>query len=302
MSENGGLRLADLPRVDWRNWWPKARPTVEYWFQTEVHVYALAIAASFMLSFFPFLIVMASFCRWVLGWRAGAAAVYAALNEYFPGELGDFIAHNLRVIVQDRGALPLVSLLLLLFTANGIFVPLEVALNRVWGVAENRSYWRNQVLSTVLAFACGTLVLAATILTGMNARVLESMLGDVPGWAETPAVWLLRLAAIPFLPTALLLVYWRLPNRRVNWREVAPVAVWVGLLLQIMQYLNWLTWPLWRAKVRREYGPFYYSVSIILWSFLAAMVVLAGAEWAARRQRERARGNDAGAAGAQAGP
>lgn len=277
-----------MPWPDWRTWWPKVRPTIEYWLQTEVHVYALAIAASFMLSFFPFLIVMASFCRWVIGWRAGAEAVYAALNEYFPGELGDFIAHNLRVIVQERGALPLLSLLLLLFTANGIFVPLEVALNRVWGVAENRSYWRNQVLSTVLAFACGTLLLAATILTGMNARVLETIVGDVPRWAETPAVWLLRLAAIPFLPLALLLVYWRLPNRRVNWREVAPVALWVGLLLQIMQYVNWLTWPLWRAKVRREYGPFYYSVSIILWSFLAAMVVLAGAEWAARRERQKA--------------
>ncbi len=287
MRDDPGLMFAGLPEARWRSWWRQVRPTVDYWLETEVHVYALAIAASFMLSFFPFLIVMASFCRWVLGWRAGAGAVYAALNEYFPGELGDFIAHNLRVIVQERGALPLVSLLLLLLTANGIFVPLEVALNRVWGVASNRSYWRNQALSTVLAFACGTLLLAATILTGMNARVLESMVGEVPAWVETPAVWLLRLAAIPLLPAALLLIYWRLPNRRVHWKEVAPVAVWVGLLLQLMQYVNWLTWPLWRAKVRKEYGPFYYSVSIILWSFLAAMVVLAGAEWAARREREK---------------
>jgi len=83
----------------------------------------------------------------------------------------------------------------------------------------------------------------------------------------------------------LLLIYWKLPNRRVSWREAAPAALVVGLALQAMQYLNLLTWPLWRAKLRREYGPFYYSVSIILWSFLAAMVILAGAEWAARRAR-----------------
>jgi len=281
-----GLGFAPLNSVDWRRLWRSLRPTLDYWLQTEVHVYALAIAASFMLSFFPFLIVMASLCRWVLRWPAGAMAVYAALNEYFPGELGDFIVYNLRVIVQDRGALPLVSLLLLLFTANGIFVPLEVALNRIWGVAENRSYWRNQWLSTVLVFACGALVLAATILTGMNARVFRSIFGVTPAWVESPAVWLLRLAAIPLWPATLLLIYWRLPNRRVPWRTVAPVAVTVGLLLQVMQYVNLLTWPLWRAKVRREYGPFYYSVSIILWSFLAAMVVLAGAEWAARRERQ----------------
>jgi len=259
----------------------RVRPTVDYWLQTEVHVYALAIAASIMLSFFPFLIVMVSFCRYALGWRAGVAAIYAAVDGYFPGELGDFIVYNLRIVVQDRGALQVVSLLLLLFTANGIFVPLEVALNRVWGVSENRSYWRNQALSMVMIFACGSLALAATILSGAGAPLSSSS----SGLLAAAATVLLRLAAVPLLPLMLLLIYWRLPNRRIPLKQVAPVAVVVGLALQAMQYLNMLTWPLWRAKVRHEYGPFYYSVSIILWSFLAAMVVLAGAEWAARRER-----------------
>ena len=34
------------------------RPTIRYLSQTEVHVYALSIGASVLLSFFPFLIVM----------------------------------------------------------------------------------------------------------------------------------------------------------------------------------------------------------------------------------------------------
>lgn len=261
------------------------RPTIQYWLQTEVHVYALAIAASVMLSFFPFLIVMASLCRWALNWRAGAEAVYAAVNQYFPGELGDFVVYNLRVIVQDRGALPLISLFLLLFTANGIFIPLEVALNRVWGVRENRSYWRNQALSMGLIFACGTLALGATILTGMNPQVFRKMFGPAPDWLAVPLAVLLNLAAIPLVLAMLLLIYWKLPNRPLALRQVAPATLAVGLALQAMQYLNLATWPLWRAKVRHEYGPFYYSVSIILWSFLAGMVILAGAEWAARHAR-----------------
>jgi len=276
------IRLPKLPAG--RELLRELRPTLEYWLRTEVHVYALAVAASVMLSFFPFLIVMASLCRWGLRWRAGAEAVYSAVNQYFPGELGDFVVHNLRVVVQDRGALPLVSLLLLLFTANGVFIPLEVALNRVWGVSEHRSYWRNQALSMALIFACGTLALGATILTGMNPPVVRRMLGP-PAWLEAPLAVLLNLAAAPLVLAMLLLIYWKLPNRRVSWREAAPAALVVGLALQAMQYLNLLTWPLWRAKLRREYGPFYYSVSIILWSFLAAMVILAGAEWAARRAR-----------------
>ncbi len=293
IGENDRLELRLPKPLPWPELHRRIRPTLEYWLETEVHVYALAIAASVMLSFFPFLIVMASLCRHVLGWRAGAEAVYAAVDQYFPGELGDFVVHNLRVIVQERGALPFVSLVLLLFTANGIFIPLEVALNRVWGVTTNRSYWRNQVFSMVLIFGCGSLALLATLLTGMNPTVLRKMIGPAPGWITVPLALLLKLAAIPVVLAMLLLIYWKLPNRRISLRQVVPATVAAGLALQAMQYLNLLIWPLWRTKVRHEYGPFYYSVSILFWSFLAGMVILAGAEWSARRAREAERPSDA---------
>ncbi len=62
---------------------------------------------------------------------------------------------------------------------------------------------------------------------------------------------------------------------------------WSGFLLEVLKYINLLTWPYLRMKLALEYGPFVYSITIILWGFLAAMVVLAGAEWAARRSRIR---------------
>ena len=43
--------------------------------QTEAHVYALAVAASVLLSFYPFLIVMFSFCRDVLHSQAAVDAI-----------------------------------------------------------------------------------------------------------------------------------------------------------------------------------------------------------------------------------
>ena len=55
-----------------------------------------------------------------------------------------------------------------------------------------------------------------------------------------------------------------------------PPAIFAGLALEVLKYINLLTWPLWRKKLHAEYGPFYYSVTIVLWSFLAAMVILAG--------------------------
>jgi membrane protein/epoxyqueuosine reductase len=38
-----------------------------------------------------------------------------------------------------------------------------------------------------------------------------------------------------------------------------------------------------QAKISAEYGVFQHSATIVLWSFMASMIVLAGAEWSARR-------------------
>ncbi len=117
---------------------------------TEAHVYALAVAASVLLAFYPFLMVMLSFCRDILHWPAGEQAIYVAIGDFFAGKAGLFIVHNLQPWMVPK--LHLLSMLLLLFTANGIFEPLEVALNRAWGVAQNRSYLKNQLISLGLIF------------------------------------------------------------------------------------------------------------------------------------------------------
>jgi len=261
-----------------RHWAPSAR----YWMRTEVHVHALAVAASVLLSFFPFLIVMISLCRYAFHWPAAVNAIYLALNDYFPGELGGFIKRNLVAVIESRGPMQITSIVLLLITANGIFEPMEVALNVVWGVKENRSYLKNQLLSLGLIFLCGSLALLSFILTALNQEYLGRSLGltsHVPLWINLA---FFKFAAIPVSILALFLIYWLLPNRRVPPLRVAPVAILVGLAIELLKYINLLIWPFLKEKLQREYGPFYISVTIVIFSFIACMIVLTGAEWSAR--------------------
>ena len=257
--------------------------------ETEVHVYAFSVAANMLLSFFPFLIVMLSLCQHVFRWRAGADAIYFALTDYFPDPLGEFLQRNLRVTVASRGPLQAASLILLLFTANGIFEPLEVALNRIWRCPRNRSYIKNQMVSLGLIFACGGLMMISTTLTALDHLFLVQTMGLEPRTASFVAVVLFKLAAVPLSMLMLALIYWLLPNCKVPRASIIPAAFAVGLLLELLKYLNLLTWPYLRSKLALEYGPFVYSVTIILWGFLACMVILAGAEWAARRVDQQSR-------------
>jgi membrane protein len=254
------------------------RPTIRYLSQTEVHVYALSIGASVLLSFFPFLIVMLTLVRDVLHFPAAERALVLALGDYFPGDLGHFIIRNLTKV--NHGRYQVTSFLLLLFTANGIFEPLEVALNRAWGVKENRSYIRNQILSLFLIILCGGLALGSVLLTAVNTRFVTTELGFRAAWL--PLV-IFRIAAIPVTILSLLLTYWLLPNRSVPIKRVLPVAILVGIGLEIWKYVFLFAWPWLDKKFQNEYGPFNYAVSIVVFSLLTALLVLAGAEWSARK-------------------
>lgn len=254
-------------------------PTFRYWMETEVHVYAFSIAANVLLSFFPFLIVCVTLSRLHFSYQATVTALNFALRDYFPDVFSDFLQRNLLMLQQQRSP-QLISVFLLVFTANGIFEPLEVALNRVWGISKNRSFVRNQLVSMGLIFACGGLALFSLWLTAENNATLRGNHVE----AFLAGFWL-KLAAVPVSTLILLLVYRFLPNGKPPFRRVVPAAIGAGLLLEVLKYVAAVAWPWFDLKLQREYGVFRYSASLIFLAFFSSMIVLAGAEWAARGYR-----------------
>jgi uncharacterized BrkB/YihY/UPF0761 family membrane protein len=247
--------------------------TLRYWSQTEVHALAFSVAANVLLGFFPFLIVSVSLSRLFFSRQTTVAAIDFALRDYFPDALGQFLSSNL----PQRPVTDWVAILLLLFSSNGIFEPLEVAFNKIWGIPKNRNYLHNQVISLILIFACGSLALLSLGITEL--RVGSSSGLRIERWTS---ILFFKLAAVPLTSLILFLIYRYLPNGRPPLSRVIPAAIGTGLLLEVLKYLNLLTWPWLDARIQREYGVFRYSATILFLSFFASMLVLAGAEWAAR--------------------
>ena len=263
----------------WNALWGSVCPSLRFLGQTEVHVYSFAVAANILICFFPFLVAMIILCRSVLHWHAAVDVIIQTLNDYFPDTFGvNFKRYLLGPAYQKFSWL---SIFLLLFTANGIFVPLEVALNRIWRVKENRTFLRNQVVSLGLIFICGALVLASISVTTINVQFLMSKFGTNQIGAVLQSI-AFRAIALPITMLMIFLVYWRLPNAKIPVRRLIPASMAVGVLLEVSKYINILTWPWLRAKLRNEVPPFVQSISIVLWAFIGTLIVLAGAEWSAR--------------------
>jgi len=268
-----------------------------YLISPEAHVFAFAFAANVLLSFWPFMLVMISFFRNVLHWRAAELAIYIGIQDYFPGTTGNFLAYNMNLLAPGGQKVEILSLFMLLFTANGVFLPLEVALNKAWAVKENRNLLKNQLVSMCLIFGCGGLALLSAALvggapilwgelSGQSLAALDSQLTGLNPRALAVPFPLLMVAKIGGAPVTILglfLVYCFLPNRRLPKMAILPRAIVVGLLLESLKWLNLLIWPWVFHKFDREFGVFKHSVTILTWSFFAGLLLMAGAEWTASR-------------------
>src|SRR5438045_7474653 len=104
--------------------------TVKYLLRTEVHTFAFSVAANAILSFFPFVVLLMTLIRRVFHSKTMYDVVVDLLHDYLPtGQ--DFVIRNLNAMVDARQRVQIASVLILLVTSTGIFLPLEVALNRI---------------------------------------------------------------------------------------------------------------------------------------------------------------------------
>jgi membrane protein len=259
------------------------RSTARYLLRTEVHTFAFSVAANAILSFFPFLLLLMTLIRYVFRSQTMYGVIEALLRDSLPtGQ--EFVIRNLNALVTSHHRAQIFSLVMLLITSTGIFMPLEVALNRVWHFRNNRSYVMNQLISLGLVFACGSLALLSVGLTAGNVAIVKSALHGYGAWyVELADFVTMKIFSILASIAIFFLVYWLLPNGKVPASAVLPAAVLMGLLSELLKYVYIFALP--RLNFAEVYGPFAISVSLMFWAFLSGMLLLTGAHLSARRVR-----------------
>jgi len=263
-------------------------PTLHYLTKTEAHTFAFSVAANAILSFFPFMVLMMWLIRNVFHSQTMFDVVGQLLRDHLPSNQ-DFVVNNLTRMVLERRRVKMASMLILLITSTGVFLPLEVAFNQIWGFSKNRSYLGNQIISLLLAFGCGVLALASVGLAAGNQVILKFMM---LGHNQNVVFQMLTsLAGKVFATIASIgiffLLYWLLPHGKVRARSVLPAAIAMGLLWEAGKYVYEKAIP--RLNFPEVYGPFSISVTLMFWAFISGLMVLAGAHLASDYSPENTR-------------
>jgi membrane protein len=275
-----------VPRPRRRRSSGMAVSTARYLLRTDVHTFAFSVAANSILSFFPFVVLLMTLIRRVFHSRVMYDVVAELLRDYLPAGQ-EFVIRNLNAMVNSRQRVQVVSLIILLVTSSGVFMPLEVALNRIWRFPNNRSYLGNQLISLGLAFGCGVLALLSIAMTAGNVALMGFLLhGHGTGFIRLVGFMVMKVFAIAASIAIFFLIYWALPNGKVPARAVLPAAIIMGLLSEALKYGYILALP-W-LNFGEVYGPFALSVSLMFWAFLTGLLLLAGANLSAEEHLRHA--------------
>lgn len=266
--------------------WEQIKALGHYLTKTEVHTYAFSVAAQAILSLFPFIVLMLTISQRVFHSAKMTDVVSEMMTNFLPNNQ-EFVMRNMRVLAMSHAKTKIVSVIMLLITATGVFLPLEVALNSVWGVKKNRTYLHNQLVAVALAIGVALLAMASVALSAAQRTVLDwvffghtnNMLFALIGKAFLQIVALIASIALFFL------IYWGLPHRKVPALAVLPTAIVMGVLWTAAKYAYIFALP--HLDFRAVYGPFEVSVGLMTWAFISGLLLLGGAYVSATRHALR---------------
>jgi membrane protein/epoxyqueuosine reductase len=242
------------------------RPALGTLLSRDIAVLTNAIAFNFLLCLFPLLLVVAGFSQRVAGSRRAATALLLVLQELIPfGH--EAMAESVRNLTRMARGLEVVSLLLIAWGSSGIFMPVEMALNRAWGGRPHRDFWRSRILAFLMTLAGGVLALVSVALT-VAAR---SYSREWPALAEYAAK-----GSAAFLTCFLFfLIYRFVPDAPVGTRVALRAALWAGLTWEAVKYL--FVVQLGKMELEAFYGPLALAVSLVLWAYVSSLVLVFGA-------------------------
>ena len=241
-----------------------------------------AIAFYAVTAIAPVLFIATTIAGVFLGPAAASGAVRYQLTQVMSPASADMvqfaIIHVRRTHHTVAGSL--VGLLVLIFTASGVFTEIQDALNVIWSAPRKESYFyqvvRGRVLSLALVVILGILLMVSMIFAG-GVGVLSHALDRYTSLSYF-VISLINLGlSFGLLSLLFAALYKILPNIRLRWRDVIVGAMGTAVLFEVGQVL--IAIYLSRIIYANVYGAAAGVIVLLVWVYYAAQIFLLGAEF-----------------------
>lgn len=239
--------------------------------------YSAQMAYFFLLSIFPFLIVLFA----VAGKLDMTYSVMsAAYMQVMPQEAFSIIDAYIRNLLEaDLDKVLPISLLASLWTASNAMSALERALSVVYDVPQPRKYLRSRLFGMLMTVLLLLILLIALILPNLSKAFLTWL--SLHMWMPINYLTLIAYGRWVLMLTLFILVLsivhlW-MPKRSLTLKQILPGVIftmvgWTGLSIGFSMFLRYF------SNISFVYGSLGAVITLMIWLYLIGMLLMLGGE------------------------
>ena len=241
-----------------------------------------AIAFYTVTSIAPVLLIVIAIAGLAFGRDAAQNAITAQLSGLMGQQTADVIQSAIANASTKSSSIwaTLIGIAALILTASGVFGEMQTALNAIWkakpkGTTVSRLI-RARAASLGLVAALGFLLMVSLVVsTGLTA--FGNYLDSVLPFGRVVLIVLNGVVSILLISLLFAAIYKVLPDRTIEWRDVAVGAVATALLFTLGKSL--ISWYLGSSAVASSFGAAGGLIVLLLWVYYSAQIFLLGAEF-----------------------
>ena len=260
------------------------KQTASEWMEDDAPSLGAALAYYTVFSLAPLMTIAIAMAGFFFGKEAAQGQIFDELRVLLGEEGGKAVEE----MVQSANAQPtagvvatIISVIMLLFGASGVFGQLQASLNAIWGVKAKPGRGvlgliKDRLLSFGFTLVVGFLLLVSLLLTAGMALMADWIGGLMPG-SEALAYILNIVLSLSMITLLFATIFKFLPDAKIAWHDVWIGAFLTALLFTIGKFA--LGIYLGKSGVASSYGAAGSLIVLLLWVYYSSQILFFGAEF-----------------------
>src|SRR5579875_1931325 len=252
-------------------------------FRHDIASLAAQISFYAIFSLFPLLILMIFGASLAVPHQPVVKLLVEALKPYYPdvSNANHFLQDNIEKLGTVEARAGFVSLITLAWSATSAFIAVQQALDSIFEVTAQRSFLARRIVAAIML----CLLIALAVICSIALAIFPMVHLHVSA-SSFLAAWVSRLRGITRIlyPLSLFVtsfvVYRYLPSRRVDVNSVILGALASTILLDLARTL-FVVYASHLVTYHFIYGSLTVVILLVLWMYIALIILLFGAEVAA---------------------
>lgn len=267
--------------------WITALRSLSAAFRTECVVHAQAVAFSMFVAFFPALVFLIGIGGFSTRFTPMLQELLIGLRLVLPPGSRRVVGDFFLVIMTNPYRPLLLGFLGTIAVGSQVMMGLMQAFESIYDTRGNRRYWQKQVRAISLIFITAIPWMAASVLIVFGKQVRGWMVQHFGLARILSFLWSGVYLGVAFVTAVLILalIYRLGVGRKQSWDCVVPGAVLAtGLWVLVSSGFGFYVRKL--AAYNLLYGTFAAAIGLLVWMYLTSLVLLVGADFNARLERQ----------------